>query len=68
VNHAPAVATGAEMRGRNGIILLVDNDPLQAFQRKSILERQFQEVERVGDAADALCLVSSHISPGSWAW
>jgi len=39
------------------IILLVDNDPLQAFQRKSILERQFQEVERVGDAADALCLV-----------
>jgi CheY-like chemotaxis protein len=39
------------------VILLVDNDPLQAFQRKSILERRFQEVERVGDAADALCLV-----------
>jgi len=39
------------------IILLVDNDPLQAFQRKSILERRFQEVERVGDAAEALCLV-----------
>jgi|ERR1700721_1797383 DNA-binding NtrC family response regulator len=39
------------------IILLVDNDPLQAFQRKSILERSFREVERVGDAAEALCLV-----------
>jgi DNA-binding NtrC family response regulator len=45
------------MRVRMAIILLVDNDPLQAFQRKSILERRFQEVERVGDAAEALCLV-----------
>jgi two-component system nitrogen regulation response regulator GlnG len=39
------------------IILLVDNDALQAFQRKSILERRFPDVERVGDAAEALCLV-----------
>jgi CheY-like chemotaxis protein len=38
-------------------ILLVDNDPLQAILRKSILERKFQNVERVGDAAEALCLV-----------
>jgi DNA-binding NtrC family response regulator len=38
-------------------ILLVDNDPLQAFQRKSILERRFHDVRRVGDAAEALCLV-----------
>jgi len=38
-------------------ILLVDNDPLQAFQRKSILERRFRRVERVADAAEALCLV-----------
>ena len=38
-------------------ILLVDNDPLQAFLRKSILERKFHDVERVGDAAEALCLV-----------
>jgi DNA-binding NtrC family response regulator len=38
-------------------ILLVDNDPLQAFQRKSILERRFSHVERVADAAEALCLV-----------
>jgi DNA-binding NtrC family response regulator len=38
-------------------ILLVDNDPLQAFLRKSILERRFQDVQRVGDAAEALCLV-----------
>ena len=38
-------------------ILLVDNDPLQAFLRKSLLERRFHDVQRVGDAADALCLV-----------
>ena len=38
-------------------ILLVDNDPLQASLRKSILERRFSEVERVADAAEALCLV-----------
>jgi len=65
--HHPSCRASESCAGRcNGcgrcgdamaIILLVDNDPLQAFQRKSILERQFQEVERVGDAADALCLV-----------
>jgi DNA-binding NtrC family response regulator len=38
-------------------ILLVDNDPLQAILRKSILERRFHDVERVSDAAEALCLV-----------
>jgi len=38
-------------------ILLVDDDPLQAFLRKSILERRFSDVRRVGDAAEALCLV-----------
>ena len=38
-------------------ILLVDNDPLQATLRKSILERRFRDVQRVGDAAEALCLV-----------
>lgn len=39
------------------IILLVDNDPLQAFLRKSLLERRFGDVQRVGDAVEALCLV-----------
>jgi DNA-binding NtrC family response regulator len=38
-------------------ILLVDHDPLQAFLRKSILEQKFADVRRVGDAAEALCLV-----------
>jgi DNA-binding NtrC family response regulator len=38
-------------------VLLVDDDPLQASVRKSILERRFSDVRRVGDAADALCLV-----------
>jgi CheY-like chemotaxis protein len=36
---------------------LVENDPLQAFLRKSILERRFSDVQRVTDAAEALCLV-----------
>ncbi len=38
-------------------ILLVDDDPFQAFVRKSTLETRFQNVERVSDAAEALCLV-----------
>jgi CheY-like chemotaxis protein len=38
-------------------ILLVDNDPLQAFLRKSILEQRFDDVQRVADAAEALCRV-----------
>ena len=38
-------------------ILLVDDDPLQAFVRKSTLEKRFHDVERVADAAEALCLV-----------
>jgi DNA-binding NtrC family response regulator len=35
----------------------VESDPLQGFLRKSILERQFVDVVRVSDAAEALCLV-----------
>lgn len=38
-------------------ILLVENDPLQAFVRKSVLEKNFSDVRRVADAAEALCLV-----------
>jgi DNA-binding NtrC family response regulator len=38
-------------------ILLVDDDPLQAFVRKSVLESRFHDVQRVRDAAEALCLV-----------
>lgn len=38
-------------------VLLVDNDPLQAFLRKSVLEGPFSDVQRVGDSAEALCLV-----------
>jgi DNA-binding NtrC family response regulator len=41
-------------------ILLVDDDPLQAFARKSILEKHFADVERVKDAAEALCLIEQH--------
>lgn len=38
-------------------ILLVDDDPPQAFVRKSILERRFADVQRVADAAEAFCLI-----------
>lgn len=41
-------------------ILLVDDDPLQASVRKSILEKRFSDVRRVADAAEALCLVEEH--------
>jgi DNA-binding NtrC family response regulator len=38
-------------------ILLVDNDPLQAFLYKAILEVRFPDVQRVAYAAEAFCLV-----------
>jgi len=38
-------------------ILLVDDDPLQAFGRKFALETRFHRVERAADAAEALCLI-----------
>jgi CheY-like chemotaxis protein len=38
-------------------VLIVESDPLQGFLRKALLERQFAEVVRVSDAAEALCLV-----------
>lgn len=38
-------------------ILLVDNDPLQAFVHKAILEKRFHSVLRAHDAAETLCLV-----------
>jgi len=39
------------------IILLVDDDPLQARWRKSVLEERFTDVLRVSGAVEALCLV-----------
>jgi CheY-like chemotaxis protein len=45
-------------------ILLVDNDPLRAHLRKSVLERKFHQVERVWDAAEALCLVEQSYFAG----
>lgn len=38
-------------------VLLVEDDPLQAYLHKSILEASFSDVQRVADAAEALCLV-----------
>jgi DNA-binding NtrC family response regulator len=38
-------------------ILLVDDDPFQASMMMSTLGRQFGDVRRANDAADALCLI-----------
>lgn len=38
-------------------VLLVDDDPLQAHVRRSILGRHFPDVARVADAAEAFILV-----------
>jgi CheY-like chemotaxis protein len=38
-------------------VLLVDDDPLQAYVRRSILERSFRAVERASDPAEAFILV-----------
>ena len=51
------------MRGRVRLgsmattILLVDDDPLQAYMCKALLDRRFDDVKRVADAAEALCLI-----------
>jgi DNA-binding NtrC family response regulator len=55
--HAGLLQGARGIQAHMATILLVDNDPLQAFLRKSILERKFKDVQRVGDAAEALCLV-----------
>jgi DNA-binding NtrC family response regulator len=39
------------------MVLLVDDDPLQAHVRRSVLQRQFRTVERAADAAEAFILV-----------
>jgi CheY-like chemotaxis protein len=41
-------------------ILLVDDDPLQAYLVMSLLGRQSATVRRVNDAAEALCLIEQH--------
>jgi CheY-like chemotaxis protein len=38
-------------------ILLVDDNPLQAFVRMSVLEKKFHDVQRVADPAEAFCMV-----------
>ena len=45
------------MPGFMTTILMVDDDPLQASLRKTILERKYQDVVRVSDPAEALCLI-----------
>jgi DNA-binding NtrC family response regulator len=39
------------------MILVVDDDPLQAYVAMSLLERHFGEVRRASGAAEALCLI-----------
>lgn len=61
--HRPATAshllginlpTSIPSWGPQSAILLVDDDPFLAQARKSMLERRFRDVQRAGDAAEAL--------------
>jgi len=45
-------------------ILLVEDDPLQAFVRMSALEKHFKSVRRVADASEALCLIEQRAFDG----
>jgi len=45
------------LTGHMATILLVEGDPLQAFLTMAVLGRQFGDVYRATDAAEALCLV-----------
>jgi DNA-binding NtrC family response regulator len=38
-------------------ILLVEDDPLQAFLMLSLLRRRFDDVSRAADASEALCMI-----------
>jgi CheY-like chemotaxis protein len=47
------------LRDPSGTILLVDDNPLRASMRKSLLEDSAPDVVRVLDASEALCMVES---------
>ena len=47
----------AQVQEKMTTVLLVDDDPLQAHVRRSILKRQFSDVERAADVAEAFILV-----------
>ena len=58
-NHSPQLrkASAAPDSGKTTTILLVDDDPLQAYVRRSLLERRVAGVQRAADAAEAFILV-----------
>jgi CheY-like chemotaxis protein len=46
-------------------ILLVDDDPLQAFGRISLLEKKFHDVQRVADPIEAFCKIEQQQFAGN---
>jgi DNA-binding NtrC family response regulator len=46
-------------------ILLVEDDPLQALVRMSVLEKRFPDVRRAADAVEALCLIEQPVFSGN---
>lgn len=48
---------GPKSQGQMSIVLLVDDDPMQALVRKSLLESRFRTVLRAADASEALCMM-----------
>ncbi len=57
INKAAPKRHWRAQTGSMATILLVEDDPLQAFLTMSLLGRQFGDVRRATDAAEALCLV-----------
>jgi len=51
----------APNRAKKTTILLVEDDPFQAFAHRAVLERSFASIERAGDASEALIRV---VEPG----
>lgn len=48
-------------------ILLIDDDPFQAYAHRTALERSFTSIERAADASEALILVDDPAFAGSLA-
>ncbi len=57
MSTTPSPVLTSQLPGVTPTVLLVDDDPLQAHVHRTILERQFSDVERACDAADAFILV-----------
>lgn len=54
-------ALAAQPAARESTILLVDDDPFQAYAHRSALERYFPRIERTADASQALIRIADPV-------